>query len=47
VPFDPADPVHTPRGLDTGRPAVRQAFADVVQAFAADGTIIVSEEPLS
>ncbi|PXY27508.1 penicillin acylase family protein [Prauserella muralis] len=30
VPFDPADPVGTPRGLDTRRPEVRRAFGDAV-----------------
>ncbi|GAC1524482.1 MAG: penicillin acylase family protein [Thermoleophilaceae bacterium] len=30
VPFDPADPVNTPRGLNTSNPQVRQALADAV-----------------
>jgi acyl-homoserine-lactone acylase len=30
TPFDPADPVNTPRGLNTGDPAVRAALADAV-----------------
>jgi acyl-homoserine-lactone acylase len=30
VPFDPADPLHTPRGLNTSDPAVRQALIDAV-----------------
>ena len=29
-PFDAGDPVHTPRGLNTSSPSVRQAFADAV-----------------
>jgi acyl-homoserine-lactone acylase len=29
-PFDAADPVHTPNGLDTGNPAVQRALADAV-----------------
>jgi acyl-homoserine-lactone acylase len=37
VPFDPADPTHTPRGFDASRPAVRQTFADTVQTFNAAG----------
>jgi acyl-homoserine-lactone acylase len=31
VPFDPADPVNTPRGLDTDNPAVLQALARAVE----------------
>ena len=31
TPFDPSDPVDTPRGLDTDEPTVRAAFADAVQ----------------
>jgi acyl-homoserine-lactone acylase len=31
VPFDPADPVNTPRGLNTGNPQVGQALADAVK----------------
>jgi hypothetical protein len=30
TPFDPADPVNTPRGLNTFNPALRQALADAV-----------------
>ena len=30
TPFDPADPVDTPRGLDTGSPAARKALTDAV-----------------
>jgi acyl-homoserine-lactone acylase len=37
VPFDPRDPVHTPRGIAADRPDVRQAFADTVQTFHALG----------
>jgi acyl-homoserine-lactone acylase len=33
VPFNPAHPLTTPRGLNTGNPAVRQALADAVQYF--------------
>ncbi|MEV4313772.1 penicillin acylase family protein [Actinocrispum sp. NPDC049592] len=33
MPFDPADPVHTPRGINAEDPIARQAFADTVQAF--------------
>jgi hypothetical protein len=31
VAFDPADPVNTPRGLNTGNPQVGQALADAVK----------------
>jgi acyl-homoserine-lactone acylase len=31
VPFSPAHPLTTPRGLNTGNPAVRRALADAVQ----------------
>ena len=31
VPFDPADPVHTPHTLNTGNPVVRQALLDAVR----------------
>ncbi len=34
VPFDPADPVGTPRGLDTQNPMVRQALSDAVTDLA-------------
>jgi acyl-homoserine-lactone acylase len=41
VPFDPADPVHTPRDLNTGDEAVveavKQSFADGVDALVAAG----------
>jgi acyl-homoserine-lactone acylase len=33
VPYDPADPVHTPRGLNTADPGISRAFADAVSAF--------------
>ncbi|MFI6599472.1 penicillin acylase family protein [Nonomuraea sp. NPDC050536] len=33
VPFDPAHPLTTPRGLKSGDPVVRQALADAVQYF--------------
>jgi len=42
VPFDPSDPVHTPRGLNVGDPAVRsQAMVDLASAVKrlADGGI--------
>ncbi|MFD9699918.1 penicillin acylase family protein [Lentzea sp. NPDC059081] len=34
VPYDPADPVHTPRGVNAADPGVRRAFADAVNLFA-------------
>ncbi|RMX09204.1 penicillin acylase family protein [Vandammella animalimorsus] len=38
VPFDPQDPLHTPRGLQaSAAPALRTAFAAAVQAVAASG----------
>lgn len=37
VPYDPADPVHTPRGLNTADPGIGRAFADAVRAFANAG----------
>lgn len=37
VPFDPADPTRTPRGLNTADPAIGKAFADAVRAFATAG----------
>lgn len=37
VPFDPADPAHTPRGIDADDPGVRKAFADAVQGFTTAG----------
>ena len=36
-PFDPADPVNTPRGLNTENPAVRQALQDAVQDLRSNG----------
>jgi acyl-homoserine-lactone acylase len=36
VPFDPANPVTTPRELDTGQPGLRSALADTVRQFRAD-----------
>jgi acyl-homoserine-lactone acylase len=33
IPFDPAQPLTTPSGIDTSLPAVQQAFADTVQYF--------------
>ena len=35
VPFDPAHPLSTPRGLNGSLPTVQQAFADAVQFFQA------------
>ena len=35
IPFDPAEPLTTPRVLNTSLPAVQHAFADVVQYFQA------------
>jgi acyl-homoserine-lactone acylase len=29
--FDPSDPVHTPYGLDTGNPQVRDALGDAIK----------------
>jgi acyl-homoserine-lactone acylase len=37
VPYDPADPVHTPRGLNTADPGIGRALADTVTAFANAG----------
>jgi acyl-homoserine-lactone acylase len=37
VPFDPADPVRTPRDINAADPGVRQAFADAVRAFTIAG----------
>ncbi|MEV0822037.1 penicillin acylase family protein [Nonomuraea rubra] len=37
VPFDPEQPLTTPRGLDRDDPAVRRALADAVQRFQAGG----------
>src|SRR6516162_714654 len=36
VPFDPAHPLSTPRGLNSSLPAVQQALADAVQFFQAN-----------
>jgi acyl-homoserine-lactone acylase len=36
-PFDPADPVNTPRGLNTENPAVRQALQDAVDDLRSNG----------
>ena len=38
VPFDPSDPVNTPRGLNTDSPTVRQALADAVTELRNAGT---------
>ena len=35
TPFDPAQPLTTPRDLDIGRPEVRTALADAVEAVTA------------
>jgi acyl-homoserine-lactone acylase len=35
VPFDPNDPVNTPRGLDTSNPEVQSAFGDALNDLAA------------
>jgi acyl-homoserine-lactone acylase len=37
VPFDPSQPVTTPRDLNTGDPAVQAALADAVEYFQAHG----------
>ncbi|RAS70006.1 acyl-homoserine-lactone acylase [Lentzea atacamensis] len=37
VPYDPADPARTPRGLNTADPGIGRAFADTVRAFANAG----------
>jgi acyl-homoserine-lactone acylase len=44
VPFDPADPVHTPNTLDTGNPQVRQALLDAVDDL--DGAGVPLDAPL-
>jgi acyl-homoserine-lactone acylase len=36
-PFDPADPLHTPAGLEVGSPAVRRAFGDAAADLRAAG----------
>ncbi|MFD4676083.1 penicillin acylase family protein [Lentzea sp. NPDC058450] len=40
VPFDPADPVHTPRGVNAADPGVQRAFAETVKVFAAAGVAV-------
>ncbi|SDF76246.1 acyl-homoserine-lactone acylase [Lentzea fradiae] len=40
VPYDPADPVHTPRGINASHPGVQRAFADTVLAFEAAGVAV-------
>lgn len=40
VPYDPADPVHTPRGINAADPGVQRSFADAVTAFAAAGVAV-------
>jgi acyl-homoserine-lactone acylase len=42
VPADPADPVGTPRGIDTADPRAQRALADTVRAFAAQGLALGS-----
>nr|WP_042197510.1 penicillin acylase family protein [Kibdelosporangium sp. MJ126-NF4]CEL23017.1 Acyl-homoserine lactone acylase PvdQ, quorum-quenching [Kibdelosporangium sp. MJ126-NF4]CTQ90156.1 Acyl-homoserine lactone acylase PvdQ (EC 3.5.1.-), quorum-quenching [Kibdelosporangium sp. MJ126-NF4] len=37
VPFDPADPVRTPRDINADNPRIKQVFANTVKAFAAAG----------
>ncbi|MEV1062694.1 penicillin acylase family protein [Streptomyces sp. NPDC050263] len=44
TPFDPADPVNTPRDLDTANPAVAAAFGDAVAELARLG--IAPDAPL-
>jgi acyl-homoserine-lactone acylase len=39
VPFDPAHPLTTPRGIDGDDPAVRRAFADAVRFLQSSGTV--------
>jgi acyl-homoserine-lactone acylase len=39
VPFDPAHPLTTPRGIDGDDPAVRRAFADAVRFLQSNGTV--------
>jgi acyl-homoserine-lactone acylase len=38
VPFDPAHPLTTPRGIDGNDPAVQRAFADAAQFFQGSDT---------
>lgn len=40
VPFDPARPLTTPRGLDGDSPDVRRALADAVRKLGRDGTAL-------
>lgn len=40
VPYDPAQPLTTPRGLDGDSPDVRRALADAVQRLGRDGTAL-------
>lgn len=40
VPFDPADPVHTPRGINASDPGVQRAFADTVRLFGDAGVAV-------
>jgi acyl-homoserine-lactone acylase len=39
VPFDPAHPLTTPRGIDGDDPAVRRAFADAVRFLQSNSTV--------
>ncbi|SDJ07827.1 acyl-homoserine-lactone acylase [Lentzea albidocapillata subsp. violacea] len=40
VPFDPADAVHTPRGINADDPGVQRAFAEAVRMFASAGVAV-------
>lgn len=40
VPYDPADPVRTPRGVNASHPGVQRAFANTVLAFEAAGMAV-------
>jgi acyl-homoserine-lactone acylase len=40
TPFDAADPVHTPRGLNTANPQVQQAFGDALNDLSGAGIAI-------
>ena len=42
TPFDPEDPVHTPRGLDEDNPEVRSALADAVEELRNSGIALNS-----
>jgi acyl-homoserine-lactone acylase len=44
IPYDPADPAHTPRGFDVTKPDVRQALIDAVHDF--DETGVPADEQL-